>query len=202
MRTSQQYGIGTGDARVDFTAVMERVSGVVDQVYQGETPEVLQGKGIEVIEGGARFLDSKTLVVEPPNPCDNNFNVTARRYIIATGAKPFVPPIPGLEEVDYLTYETVWALRELPSRLIVVGAGPIGCELAHAFRRLGSSVILIEGADRILLQDEPEVAELLSSQLAQEGVDLRLGSAVQRAWQDGDGIHVDVGAARRWETPF
>ena len=195
MRTSQQYGLGMGEARVDFSAVMERVSGVVDQVYQGETPEVLQGKGIEVIEGSARFLDSKTLAIEPPNPSEASFNLTARRFIIATGAKPFVPPIPGLEEVDYLTYETVWALRELPARLIVVGAGPIGCELAQAFCRLGSSVILIEGADRILLQDEPEVAELLSRQLTQEGVDLRLGSAVQRAWQGDDGIHVDLGGS-------
>jgi len=202
MRTSQQYGLGMGEARVDFSAVMERVSGVVDQVYQGETPEVLQGKGIEVIEGSARFLDSKTLAIEPPNPSEASFNLTARRFIIATGAKPFVPPIPGLEEVDYLTYETVWALRELPARLIVVGAGPIGCELAQAFCRLGSSVILIEGADRILLQDEPEVAELLSRQLTQEGVDLRLGSAVQRAWQGDDGIHVDLRAARWWGTLY
>ncbi len=195
IRTAQQFGLGDGELVVDFSAVMDRVSGVVDQVYQAETLEVQRGKGIDVIEGSARFTDPKTLAVEPLIPEKENFNLTARRFIIATGAKPFVPPIPGLEDVDYLTYETVWALRELPARLIVVGAGPIGCELAQAFCRLGSSVTLVEGADRVLLQDEPEVAELISDQLSRDGVALRLSSAVQRVWQDGDGIHVDVGGS-------
>lgn len=195
MQTAQQYGLGDGGLIVDFSAVMDRVSRVVDRVYQGETPEVLRGKGIDVIEGSARFVDAKTLAVDRLIPDQDNLNLTARRFIIATGARPFVPPIPGLEDVDYLTYETIWALRKLPSRLLVVGAGPIGCELAQAFCRLGSSVTLIEGADRVLLQDEPEAAELISHQLIQDGVSFRLNSPVQRAWQDGDGIHVDVGGS-------
>lgn len=192
MRTAQQYGLGTSQAKVDFSVVMERDSGVVNEVYEGNIPEVLKRKGREVIEGSARFFDSKTLVVNPPNPSEANFNLNARRFIIATAAKPFVPPIPVLEEVDYLTHETVWALRELLSRLIVMGIWPIGCELVQAFCQLGSSVILLEGADRVLPQYEPEVAELLSSQLIQEGVDSRLGLAVQRAWQDDGSIYLDT----------
>ena len=195
MRTGQQFGIGDGSLVVDFSAVMNRVSGAVDQVYQAETPEVLRSKGIEVIEGTARFVDSKTIAVEASNPSRGSIKLTARRFIIATGDRPFSPPIPGLEEVEYLSYETVWDLRELPSRLIVVGAGPIGCELAQAFCRLGSSVTLVEGADRVLLPDEPEVAELVSHQFSQDGVSLRLNSPARRAWQDSEGIHLDAGGA-------
>ncbi len=193
MRTRQQSGIGDGSLVVDFSAVMDRVSGAVDQVYQAETPEVLRSKGIEVIEGTARFVDSKTIAVEASNPSRGSIKLTARRFIIATGDRPFSPPIPGLEEVEYLSYETVWDLRELPSRLIVVGAGPIGCELTQAFCRLGSSVTLVEGADRVLLPDEPEVAELVSHQFSQDGVSLRLNSPARRAWQDSEGIHLDAG---------
>ena len=193
IHTAHQYGLGVGEPVVDFSAVMGRVSSAVDQVYQGETPDVLREKGIHVIEGNARFDDARTLLVETLNPDQEHLTLKARRFIIATGARPFVPPIPGLEDVDYLTYETVWDLRVLPSRLIVVGAGPIGCELAQAFCRLGSNVTLVEGADRALLQDDPDAAELISRQLTQDGVSMRLNSTVQRAWQDGDGIHVDVG---------
>ena len=195
MRTAHQYGLGGGKPVVDFSAVMGRVSGAVDQVYRGESPDVLRQKGIDVIEGNARFVDAKTLAVETSIPDQHHTELTARRFIIATGARPFVPPIPGLEDVEYLTYETIWDLRVLPSSLIVVGAGPIGCELAQAFCRLGSDVTLVEGADRVLLQDDPEAAELISLQLTQDGVSLRLNSIVQRAWQDGDGIHVNVGGS-------
>ena len=193
IRAADQYGIGGGEPVVDFSAVMGQVSRAVDQVYQAETPDVLRGKGIHLIEGDARFADPKSLAVKTSIPDQDHLNLTARRFIIATGARPFVPPIPGLEDVDYLTYETVWDLRVLPPRLIVVGAGPIGCELAQAFCRLGSNVTLVEGADRILLQDDPEAAALISRQLTQDGVSLRLNSTVQRVWQDSDGIHVDVG---------
>ena len=147
MRSTQQYGLGDGELKVDFSAVMERVNGAVNQVYQEETPEVLHGKGIEVIEGTSRFVNAKTLAVETLDPGQDDLTLTARRFIIATGASPFVPPIPGLEDVDSLIYESIWALRELPTRLIIVGAGPIGCELSQAFCRLGSTVTLVEGAD-------------------------------------------------------
>ena len=195
IETAHQYGLESSEPVVDFSAVMDRVNSAIDQVYREETPDVLRGKGIDVIEGNARFVDAKTVAVETSITEGDQLKLTARRFIIATGAKPFIPPIPGLEDVDYLTYETVWDLRVLPSRLIVVGAGPIGCELAQAFCRLGSSVTLVEGADRVLLQDEPEAAELISRQLSQDGVSVRLNSIVQRAWQDGDGIHVEVGGS-------
>ena len=123
---------------------------------------------------------------------EGDIRLKARRFIIATGAKPLVPRIPGLETTPYLTYESVWNLKELPQRLIVVGAGPVGCELAQAFCRLGSRVTLLEGAERVLLQDEPEAADLVSNQLVRDGVDLRLSAMVQRVWQDSDGTHVEM----------
>ena len=98
--------------------------------------------------------------------------------MICTGAAPFVPPLPGIESIDYFTYENIWDLQTPPRKLTVVGGGPVGCELAQAFNRLGTPVTLLEAADRLLPQDEPEAAELLKDLLAAEGIDVRLGSAV------------------------
>jgi len=105
-----------------------------------------------------------------------------------------VPPIDGLADVDYLTYETVWGLEALPRRLAIIGGGPIGCEMAQAFCRLGSSVTLIEGAPRIMLQDEPEAADVITQRLTDDGVDLRVGAAVERVEKTSDGIRLVLGA--------
>ena len=189
MRTAHRYVLDAVEPVVDLKSVMVHVRSAVEEVYLGESPEKLRAEGVDVVLGEARFLDPKTLAVT-----DQQETLKARRFIIATGAKPLVPPIPGLDSTDYLTYETVWDLDELPKRLIIVGAGPIGCELAQAFRRLGSSVTLLEAAPRILLHDEPEAADLLSQHLVGEGVDLRVNAAVQRVWQGSDGIHLDLGS--------
>ena len=189
MRTAHRYGLGAVEPVVDLKSVMGHVRSAVEEVYLGESPEKLRAEGVDVVFGEARFLDPKTLAV-----ADQQERLKARRFIIATGAKPLVPSIPGLDSTDYLTYEKVWDLEELPKRLIIVGAGPIGCELAQAFRRLGSSVTLLEAAPRILLHDEPEAADLLSQHLVGEGVDLRVNAAVQRVWQGSDGVHLDLGS--------
>ena len=173
---------------VDLRPVMAHVRSTVGQVYQNETPEALQAKGVEVLLGQARFLDADALAVG-----DNQARITARRFIIATGAQPAAPPIPGLESVDYLTYQSVWDLGELPRRLVVVGAGPIGCELAQAFCRLGSRVTLVEAAPRILLQDDAEAAEVVSRRLIAEGIDLKAGVAIKSVRQQADGMHLDLG---------
>ena len=188
MRDAGRYGLGPAEPAVDLKAVMAHVRSAVDEAYRSESPEMLRADGIEVLMGRARFLDANTLEIG-----DGGDKLEARRFLIVTGARPFIPPVPGLDEVGYLTYETVWDLEELPERLIVVGGGPIGCELAQAFCRLGSSVTLLEAAPRLLLRDDPEAADLLGRQLTGDGVDLRLGAAMQRVWRSADGIHVGLG---------
>ena len=110
--------------------------------------------------------------------------------MLCTGARPSIPPIDGLADVDYLTYETIWGLDELPLRLAVVGGGPIGCEIAQAFCRLGSSVSLVEGAYRIMLQDEPEAAEVVAQKLVQDGVDLRTNAPLQQVEKTAKGVRL------------
>jgi len=110
--------------------------------------------------------------------------------LLCTGARPSIPPIDGLADVDYLTCETIWGLEELPLRLAVVGGGPIGCEMAQAFCRLGSSVTLVEGADRIMLQDELEAAEVVAQRLVQDGVDLRTNAPLQRVEKTPNGLRL------------
>ena len=171
---------------IDLKKVMSRVSRAVEQVYSREAPDILETKNIRVIQEEARFVDPHTLAA-------GDTQITARRFLIATGARPFIPPIPGLDDTGYLTYQSVWDLEELPASLVVMGAGPIGCELAQAFCRLGSRVTLVEGADRILLHDEPEAGQALAQRLTQEGVDLRLGKMVERVAQNGRGVKVDLG---------
>jgi pyruvate/2-oxoglutarate dehydrogenase complex dihydrolipoamide dehydrogenase (E3) component len=189
MRNATRYGLGPAEPAVDLKAVMAHVRSAVDEVYRSESPERLRADGIEVSLGRARFLDADTLEVG-----DRGEKLEARRFLIVTGARPFIPSVPGLDEVGYLTYETVWNLEELPGRLIVAGGGPIGCELAQAFCRLGARVTLLEAAPRILLRDDPEAADLLARQLTEDGVDLRLGATMQRVWRSPDGIHVGLDA--------
>lgn len=199
MRTAQRYGLAAFQPVVDLKAAMSYVKSTIHDVYQKESPEVLRAKGIDVYIGQARFLDPRTVAVDPPDSLSGSVNndlgkLTARRFLIATGAKPFVPRIPGLEDTGYLTYESVWNLEALPRRLIVVGGGPVGCELAQAFCRLGSSITLVEAAPRIMLQDEPEAADLIARQLTQDGVNVQTSAPVERVWRDGQGIHVKAGA--------
>ena len=183
MRTAGLHGLSPVEPAVDLKQVMAHVRDVVADVYQHESPESLRSDGIDVFLGGARFLDPHTLAV-------GETTLTARRVLLATGAHPFVPPVEGLDKVDYLTYENVWDLEALPTHLIVVGGGPIGCEMAQAFRRLGARVTLVEGMDRLLLNDEPDAAHVMANRFAAEGIDLRFKAMIERAWQDGDGIHV------------
>ena len=183
MRTADLYGLGPIEPAIDLKRVMAHVRSVVAEVYQHESPERLRADGVDVLLGTARFLSPRTLAV-------GETTLTARRVLLATGARPFVPPVPGLDSVAYLTYESVWDMAVLPRHLLVIGAGPTGCEMAQAFRRLGSGVTMLEGSDRILPQDEPEASCVLADKFAEEGIGLRFNAMVEGAWQDGEGIHV------------
>jgi pyruvate/2-oxoglutarate dehydrogenase complex dihydrolipoamide dehydrogenase (E3) component len=183
MRTADTFGITPTEPQVMLKPLMDRVHEVIKETYAEETPEVLREKGADVYLGEARFLDPHTLSI-------NGETLKARNVVLATGAHPFVPPIEGIEDVDYLTYESIWELETLPKHLIAVGAGPIGSEMSQAFRRLGAAVTLIEGRDRVLGRDEPAASEVMGRIFEREGIRLKLNSKATRVWQDEAGIHV------------
>ena len=187
VRNANRYGISARDQQVDFAAVMCRVKSAVKEVYDHESPDALRSEGIEVLKGRAQFQDARTLVVDQQE-------VSARRFLICTGAAPFVPDIPGLGDTPYLTYETFWDLRTLPDRLVIIGGGPIGCELAQACQRLGSHVTLVEAMDRLLPNDEPEASRIVAQALRRDGVDLRLSAAVESVERSAHGACVLVAA--------
>ena len=180
MRTAGQFGLPALDPAVDLHAVMERIRTVIRHIYDTESPHVLAREGIDVIEGEAVFSG-------PDSVSAAGQSLTARRFLVSTGASPIVPPIPGLDTVEYLTYETVWDLADLPSSLAVVGAGAVGCELAQALRRLGSRVTLIEAAERVLPQEDPETSKVITSRLAEEGISVVTGAEASRLRPSSDG---------------
>ena len=187
VRNANRYGISTRDQQVDFAAVMCRVKSAVKEVYAHESPDTLRSEGIEALEGRAEFRDARTLAV-------GQREISAGRFLICTGAAPFAPPVPGLEDTPYLTYETFWELRALPDRLVIIGGGPIGCELAQACQRLGARVTLVEAMDRLLPNDEPEASQVVAQALRRDGIDLRLSSPVESVERSAHGGCVLVAA--------
>lgn len=166
-----RFGIDAGPAAIDFAAVHAHVHGVIASIAPTDSVARFTGLGVRVIKGQGRFADAGTVVVE------GEAEIKARRFVIATGSGPAIPPIPGLAETPYLTNETVFALTERPERLVVIGGGAIGLELGQAFRRLGSDVTVIEAAAP-LGRDDPECADVVLEALRREGVIIRAGQAV------------------------
>jgi pyruvate/2-oxoglutarate dehydrogenase complex dihydrolipoamide dehydrogenase (E3) component len=186
MRTADRYGLPAVAPQVELKKVMGHVRAVIAGIYEEESPEALRARGIDVVMGPARFLDSHTLST-------GEGRLTARTVLIATGARPYIPPITGLDAVDALTYETVWGLETLPEHLLVVGGGPLGCEMAQAFRRLGAAVTLVTDRARLLPRDDPAASQLLSQVFAAEGIDLRFKARAERVWPAGQKIHLVAG---------
>ena len=184
MRHSAEYGIARAEFTLDFAQVMERVAGVVREVEPHDSVARYTGLGVDVQIGRAKIVDPWHVQITHD---DGSTQVLATRCIVvATGARPFVPPLPGLEEVGYLTSDTLWGLRELPARLVVLGGGPIGCELAQAFARLGSQVTLIEMAPRLLLREDEDVSAFARQALQGDGVAVLTGHRALRCEKVGD----------------
>jgi pyruvate/2-oxoglutarate dehydrogenase complex dihydrolipoamide dehydrogenase (E3) component len=179
---SKEFGIAEAGARVDFADVMERVARVVSTVAPHDSVERYTALGVECVHGDGRITTPWTVEVETAT---GPRTLTTKSIVIATGARPFVPPIPGLERTGYLTSDTLWGLRVLPARLVVLGGGPIGCELAQAFARFGSRVTQVEMASRLLMREDPEVADFVLQRFRDEGVDVRVGHKAVRAESDG-----------------
>ena len=184
IREAQKYGVTAGEPVVDYAKVHEHVQGVIAKIAPNDSVERFTSLGVKVIEAAGVFTDADTIVA-------GEYEIKARRVVIATGSSAFVPPIPGLDGVDYLTNESLFDLTELPEHLIVVGGGPIGMEMAQAHRRLGSKVTVLEG-HKALGKDDPELAAIVLEKIRAEGVDIREGAKVAGVAQDGDGIHVTV----------
>jgi pyruvate/2-oxoglutarate dehydrogenase complex dihydrolipoamide dehydrogenase (E3) component len=170
---SSDYGIRAMRAEFDFAEVMERVQRVIGTIAPHDSVERYTALGVDCVAGEARL--KSPWEVEIRDAEGRLRSLTARSIVIATGGRPVVPPIPGIESVGYLTSDTVWALRAPPGRLLVLGGGPIGCELAQAFARLAVSVVLVEMAPRLMGREDIEVSEFVAATFRGEGIDLRLG---------------------------
>ena len=170
MRRSKEFGIRTATAEFDFAEVMERIQRVVAQIEPHDSVERYTKLGVECLKGTAKITSPWT--VEAALADGTKRVIRTKNIVIAAGGAPFVPPIPGLRESKPLTSDTVWDIRTLPKRLVVLGGGPIGCELAQCFTRLGAKVTQIEMLPRILIREDPEFAELVTKQFRAEGIDV------------------------------
>jgi len=179
LRAAQRFGVRPSGVEVDFPAVMERTRRIRAGISHHDSAERFRALGVDVFLGEARFLSPDRVEV---GASVLRFN----KAVIATGARPVAPPIEGLAAVGYLTNETVFSLTERPRRLAVIGAGPIGCELAQAFALLGSEVTLIEKDSQLLIREDRDAAEMLASALARDGVQIKLGTSVRRVVVAGD----------------
>jgi len=172
-RRASPFGLTHARADVDFAKVQAHVHGVIAAIAPNDSKERFTGLGVRVLEGAAHFADPRTVTVS------DKFEIRARRFVIATGSSPAVPPIPGLAETPYLTNETIFDLKQCPEHLIIVGAGAVGLELAQAHRRLGAKVTVLEAAAP-LAADDPECTTIVLDHLAREGVGIRSGVKVAR----------------------
>jgi pyruvate/2-oxoglutarate dehydrogenase complex dihydrolipoamide dehydrogenase (E3) component len=170
------FGVSARDMAIDFRRVHDHVHEVIAAIAPNDSKERFTSLGVRVIEGVARFKDATTVIV------GDGIEIAARRFVIATGSSPVIPPITGLDATAHFTSETIFDLAVRPEHLIVLGAGPIGLELAQAFRRLGSGVTVLEAA-ALLASEEAECAAIVLNQLTREGIAVRAGAAVTRVTQ-------------------
>ena len=192
IRHASDYGIASAHATIDFAQVMERVAGVVRAVEPHDSVARYTALGVDVVEGHATLVNPWTVDIRQSD--GSTRRLTTRSIVIATGAAPFVPPLPGLDEVGYLTSDTLWGLRELPPRLVVLGGGPIGCELAQSFARLGSQVTQIEMLPRIMIREDDDVSACARQALEADGVTVLTGHKALRCEKSAEGKFIVVAA--------
>ncbi len=188
IRAAPKFGVTGGKGpKINFKKVHDHVHSVIDTISPMDSVDRFEALGVTVIQDTARFVDKDTVIA-------GDTIIKARRVVVATGSSAFVPPIPGIKDVDYLTNETIFDQTRSPGRLLVIGGGPIGLEMAQAHRRLGAEVTVIEGL-RALGKDDPELATIVLNKLRQEGVVIREATKVARVEQSADGkitLHVET----------
>ncbi len=193
-RRGVRFGVGGGEPAIDFARVHDHVHDVIAQIAPHDSVDRFEGLGVTVIQAHGRFTGPRRVEA-------GEVAVDARRFVIATGSRPAIPPVPGLGSVPYLTNETIFELTEAPEHLVVIGGGPIGVEMAQAHRRLGARVTVLERA-RLLPRDDPELVDVLRRRLASDGVDVIEGIEVTGVEATASGVAVVVakdGAERRIE---
>lgn len=187
-RQSERYGIRAMHADLDFAEVMQRVQRVIERIEPHDSVERYASLGVECLRGEARIRSPWEVEVRPPEGAGAPpIVIRTRHIVVAAGARPLVPPIPGLDAVDYLTSDNLWSLRERPARLLVLGGGPIGCELAQCFARLGSEVTQVEMAPRLLAREDPEVSALIAASFEREGIQVLTRHKALRFERDAGG---------------
>jgi pyruvate/2-oxoglutarate dehydrogenase complex dihydrolipoamide dehydrogenase (E3) component len=193
MRSAAPFGVTAQAVDIDFAKVHDHVQRVIAAIAPTDSMERFAGLGVRVIRGHAKFKNRRTVIV------GDNYEIRARRFVIATGSTPALPPIPGLSEGPYLTNETVFDLTERPGHLVIIGAGPVGLEMAQAFRRLGSAVTVLE-AGAPLAKDDPECVAIVLDQLEREGVVIRGGVKVARIAHAAGSVSVTYAGADGEQT--
>ena len=184
MKRAKEYGLKSAVAEFDFAEVMERVQRVVKTIEPHDSVERFTQMGVECIMGEAKMVSPWEVEIRRAGGATER--LTTRSIVIAAGAAPFVPPIPGLDRVGYLTSDTLWGLRTLPARLVVLGGGPIGCELAQTFARFGSKVTQVEMLPRIMIREDPEVSDLVAARFRADGVDVLTGHKAREFLLEGE----------------
>lgn len=193
MRDGARYGVHAGEIRVDFAAVMQRVRDVRYRISAHDSVERFTGLGVDVFLGDARFVDRSHVAVA-------GATLAFARAVVATGGRPTLPPIDGLAEAGPLTNDTVFEITAQPPRLAIIGGGPIGCELAQAFARLGTRVTLLEAQPQLLGRESADAATLVRAALERDGVDVRTGVRIASVRRESAGVHLALDEAGRIEV--
>src|SRR5271166_2018869 len=188
-RRGVAFGIAYAAPQIDFAAVADSVQRVIASIAPNDSVERFERLGVKVLRAEARFTGPRTMRA-------GDYEIRPRRFVIATGSQPVIPPIPGLDRVSYLTNETVFANRQLPEHLIVIGGGPIGVEMAQAHRRLGAQVTVLD-VGPLLPRDDPELSATLTKRLSSEGIVCRPRVEIGDIERDGETIRVRLASGEQ-----
>ncbi len=195
MHRAEEFGLESVPVTVNFKKVMQRVQDIIATIEPHDSVERFTGLGVECVMGEAQIVDRYTVQV-------GERVIRTKNIIIAAGARPFVPPIKGIDAVDYFTSDTIWQLRELPKRLLVLGGGPIGCELSQAMQKLGSQVTIVQKLDQLMGREDIDVAEHIKSRFAQDGITVLTGHTAVEFKTTGEKSLLCETSTGQVEIPF
>ena len=191
-KTNPFIGLHTSASDVDFASIVKHKNKLVSEFRERKYEDLIEDYGFELIRGEAKFIDEKTMEVD-------GYQITAKRFLIATGASPAVPDIPGLKDVDYLTSTSLLELKKLPKHLAVIGAGFIGLELGNLLHNLGTEVTLIQRGNSFLKNHDPEIADVVKQAITEQGINLVIGATLEHVEQHGDikQVHLTVNGKKK-----
>jgi len=195
IKTAEKMGIDLKDDSFNADKALDRVQKIISNIKEKEDKAALEKEGIDTITGVAQFVDKHTLKVKIKENDDEIF-IKGKKIVIAAGSAPFIPPINGIEETPYLTNETVFSLKKIPDSMIIIGGGPIGCELAQAFNRLGSKVSIIHKHSHILNREEEKTAELIQTIFEKEGIEIYNDFQIDRISHSNNTFEIEIGNSK------